>query len=204
MRCMVGIPEEELTPPRRLLAESFCQHFMQLQTRDFWTSERLWQPKNPLRIEAPLDACIFDEEWMKTFGLSRGRWENDILVCSAALSRQERMPNRKGVNTSKTPDCCWRWRFTDFLTRGNSSQRQDSPVKFIHSTATPPQWGVAYHRPTSTRQPRKPPFTLPRNLPAGSISAFCLARTAMMLPINTGVFMPQAKPQSIQFAALSF
>lgn len=97
MRCMVGIPEEELTPQTRLLAESYCQHFMQLKTRELWTSERLWQPKNLSRVDAPLDQCMFDEDWMKTFGLSRGRWESDILMSSSALSRQEKFPNRKGV-----------------------------------------------------------------------------------------------------------
>lgn len=97
LKCMVGIPEEEFTPARRALAEAFCQHFMKMKTHDLWTTSRPWTPANPLRVEAPLYKCICDEEWILTFGLSRGRWESDILMSTSALVRQAKFPNRDGI-----------------------------------------------------------------------------------------------------------
>lgn len=89
LRCLVGIPEEDFTTPRRVLAEAYCQHITGADVSDIWTTDRKWLPINPTREIAPLERCVFDAEFALTLGLSRARWETDILLSTGALSRQQ-------------------------------------------------------------------------------------------------------------------
>lgn len=93
LRCLVGIPEEDFTTPRRVLAEAYCEHITGADISDIWTSERKWLPKNTGRKIAPLERCVFDAEWALTLGLPRARWESDVLMSTGALNRQ---PGRDG------------------------------------------------------------------------------------------------------------
>lgn len=97
LRCLVGIPEEDFTTPRRLLAEAYCKHIAGAEISNLWTSDRKWRPTNVGRKVAPLERCVFDTEWALSLGLPRGRWETDVLMSTSALTRQARLPNRDGI-----------------------------------------------------------------------------------------------------------
>ena len=97
MRCFVGIPEDAFTPSQRVLAEAYCQHLMSIAPGDLWVTDQPWSPINPNRVEAPLDRCIFDAQWAISLGLSRIRWEDNVLMSSSAISRQAKLPNREGM-----------------------------------------------------------------------------------------------------------
>lgn len=93
LRCLVGIPEEEFTTAKRVLAEAYCEYMVGADISTIWTNERKWLPANPNRVIAPLERCVFDTEFALTLGLSRARWENDILMSTGALTRP---PSRDG------------------------------------------------------------------------------------------------------------
>lgn len=97
MRCFVGISEDQFTPAKRLLAEAYCQHLVGMDTVGLWSSENQWNPINPSRVSAPLERCLFDVKWALTLGLSRARWESEVLMSSSALTRQAKTPDRDGI-----------------------------------------------------------------------------------------------------------
>lgn len=99
MRCLVGLPKEDFTTPRRVLAEAYCQHILGVDVSGLWTTEREWKPTNPNRKVAPLENCVFDIEWAQTLGLPRGRWEDDVLMSAGALNRQSASDERFNQNT---------------------------------------------------------------------------------------------------------
>ena len=97
LRCFVGISETDFTPPRRLLAEAYCQHLLGIDLTTLWVTDCPWKPLNLSRTAAPLAQCVFDIKWALSLGLSRTRWENDVLLSNSALTRQERLPSREGI-----------------------------------------------------------------------------------------------------------
>lgn len=97
LQCLVGLPVDDNTPAKQMLAEAYCQHLLGIEPINVWTEDRPWLPQNPNRKKAPLERCVFDTEFALSLGLSRGRWETDVLMSSSALARQDKLPNRAGM-----------------------------------------------------------------------------------------------------------
>lgn len=107
LKCIVGIPEEEFSHPKKSLVEAYCQHILGAdifkQGESIWTTERHWQPTNKNRSTRGLGLSLIDVEWMTSLGLVRGRWENYVLMVSnSILTRQDKLPNREDMFIENT------------------------------------------------------------------------------------------------------
>ncbi len=91
LRMLVGIPKKLLSREQKILTEAYCSYHFNLPLRDqpdLWQTRHSWKPVNPKRVEAPLNQCEMDTEWMLSLGISRAVWEKSVLITPGAFSNK--------------------------------------------------------------------------------------------------------------------